>query len=125
VLSKTKNPQYQFFLADGMKAACGGLRSGAAPEQTVRAALALASARRKTRDVNALQRLAPVFPAVAGSLSTADLAGLLCHPQCGDEQRVLLDVLGARCKREFRGPWYFVEWADNNGVELIAREGAD
>jgi hypothetical protein len=44
----------------------------------------------------------------------------LQHPlAAGAAQRVLLDALGDRTRREFRNPWHFLDWTRSNGVDLV------
>jgi hypothetical protein len=51
--------------------------------------------------------------------TTRDLIVLLQRPlAAGPAQRVLLDVLGRRTRREFRSTWHFLDWAAANGVDL-------
>jgi hypothetical protein len=58
--------------------------------------------------------------AVCHRLSSRELALLLEHPlAAGLAQRVLLEALGDRSRRDFRNPWHFLEWTQSNGVALV------
>jgi type I restriction enzyme S subunit len=51
--------------------------------------------------------------------ATPDTTNLTDHPlAAGPAQRVVLDVLGRRTRREFRSTWHFLDWAQSNGVEF-------
>jgi serine/threonine protein kinase len=65
--------------------------------------------------------LARALRAVCHRLDTPELVVLMEHPlAAAAAQRVLLDALGQRTRRDFRNPWHFLEWSHANGVNLVS-----
>lgn len=70
------------------------------------------------------KQLSAALSEVAEELGTGEVVALLRHPlSAGLARRALLDVLGNRCKREFRSGWEFLDWAKANGVTFAVEKG--
>jgi hypothetical protein len=96
----------------------GRLDAAAASARAGQAADALLAAMSKILVVDV--KLAEQLNVVCEHRATPDLIPLLGHPlAAGRSQRVVLDVLGRRTRREFRTTWHFLDWAQSNGVDLV------
>jgi Protein kinase domain len=117
MLTKTTDLRSRISLAWGLRAFSGRLElPGAGNGAEV---LVEAMAR---NEANPLQSLPEGLSEVGARLSTPELVLALQHPLAGGQvQRILLDVLAQRTRREFRNPWHFLDWASANGVDLAPK----
>lgn len=112
-MSKTTTPSALYYLSQCLRVVSERLESKEAAGHAGKATDALLA--------TALNPLSGTLPRIVASFSTHDPVAALAHPLCaGPAQRAVLDVLGARCKREIRSPWRFIDWADSNGLDFLA-----
>jgi hypothetical protein len=111
-MSKTTDSHALSYLLEGLQAVSGCLDTAAADK--------LFAAVSKYVDISYDIKLPATVQAVTERCSTPELLTLLRRPlAAGPIQRILLDTLGHRTRRDFRNTWHFLDWARSNDVDLV------